>query len=271
MVDVKRTGTEPGKGAGTATTRLLRELSFWWLGLLAALSVVGELVVNAGHGLVLRAVDIPVDADLQPARPPLHKVAAVVTWLGAQPVVLVLLALLTVALYRVRKHLAAELVLIVVGADALTTVGKLVIQRAGPAQRLSSGLHDYSFPSGHSTAAAALLIGAALLFPSAGKASGRARRPLIGLAGVVAVAVAFSRLVLDVHWFTDVCAGLAVGTTWAVVVVRYWPTAVAPHAGLRVGPPGQRFARLTRAHPPARVRLGPPGQRFARHIRVAVH
>lgn len=237
MVHVERVRAEPGRSAGTAATQLLRVLLPWWLALLAVVLVVGELIVHADHGVVLRRIDAPVDADLQPARHPLHPAASVITWIGAQPVVLVVLAALAVALYRVRKQLAVELVLIVLGADALTTVGKLVIQRAGPAQRLSSGLNDYSFPSGHSTAASALLIGAALLFHSDGRSSRRAGRALIGLAGVVALAVAFSRLVLDVHWLTDVCAGLAVGTTWAVVVINFWPAAGDPHVRLRLGPP----------------------------------
>lgn len=229
MVSVERVRTKPGRSAGAAAPQLLRVLLPWWLALLAAVLAVGELIVHLDHGVVLRSLDAPVEADLQPARSRLHLVASVVTWIGAQPVVLVVLAVLAVALYRVQKELAAQLMLIVVGADALTTVGKLVTQRAGPAQRLISGLNDYSFPSGHSTAASALLIGAALLFHSGGSGSGRAGRALIGLAGVVALAVAFSRLVLDVHWLTDVCAGFAVGTLWAVVVVHLWPADPAAH------------------------------------------
>lgn len=234
MVDVARMRTKLGIDASGASKHVLRALLPWWLGLLAVVVALGELVVHADHGVVLRRIDAPVDADLQPAGHTLHSVAAVVTWIGAQPVIIVLLAVFAAMLYRVRNVLAVELVVIVIGADALTTAGKLVIQRAGPAQRLTSGLNDYSFPSGHTTAASALLIGTALLFSSDARASGRAARSMIGLAVAVAVVVAFSRLVLDVHWLTDVCAGFAVGTVWAVLVVRLWPavTVAAPTRSL---------------------------------------
>ena len=48
-----------------------------------------------------------------------------------------------------------------------------------------------------------------------------ARRParavLAGLAAGIAVAVAASRVLLDVHWLTDVIAGLALGWAWFAV------------------------------------------------------
>jgi hypothetical protein len=40
---------------------------------------------------------------------------------------------------------------------------------------------------------------------------------LTGLAAGIAVAVAASRVLLDVHWLTDVIAGLALGWAWFAV------------------------------------------------------
>ena len=40
---------------------------------------------------------------------------------------------------------------------------------------------------------------------------------LPGLAAGIAVAVAASRVLLDVHWLTDVIAGLALGWAWFAV------------------------------------------------------
>jgi undecaprenyl-diphosphatase len=69
-----------------------------------------------------------------------------------------------------------------------------------------------SFPSGHSASAAAFFAAAALLL---GRHAGpRGRALLAGLAAAIGVAVAASRVMLDVHWLTDVIAGLALGWAW---------------------------------------------------------
>jgi undecaprenyl-diphosphatase len=72
-----------------------------------------------------------------------------------------------------------------------------------------------SFPSGHSATAAAFYATAALLL---GRYRARpARAVLAGLAVGIAVAVAASRVLLDVHWLSDVIAGLALGWGWFAV------------------------------------------------------
>jgi undecaprenyl-diphosphatase len=56
---------------------------------------------------------------------------------------------------------------------------------------------------------------------------------LAALAAAIAVAVAASRVLLDVHWFSDVLAGLALGWSWFLVctvafggtLLRYGATA----------------------------------------------
>ena len=104
-------------------------------------------------------------------------------------------------------------------AGALAGVGKVLVARSRPPEqfRLISE-SDASFPSGHSTDSAALyltfgLILAVVLF----------RRPItrvlvVAAAGLIAVGVGLSRLVLGVHWPTDVLAGWALGATVAVIV-----------------------------------------------------
>ena len=52
---------------------------------------------------------------------------------------------------------------------------------------------------------------------SAGGARRPARAVLAGLAAGIAVAVAASRVLLDVHWLSDVIAGLALGWAWFAV------------------------------------------------------
>jgi undecaprenyl-diphosphatase len=75
-----------------------------------------------------------------------------------------------------------------------------------------------AFPSGHAADSAAFFIATALTV-SLGIA-GTGRRVLVLLAGIGAtVLVGLSRLVLAVHWASDVIAGWALGTAVALTVV----------------------------------------------------
>ena len=72
-----------------------------------------------------------------------------------------------------------------------------------------------SFPSGHTTAAAAFYAAAALVL---GRGVGKHGRALLAGAAVgIAVAVACTRVLLDVHWLTDTVAGLFLGWAWFAV------------------------------------------------------
>jgi membrane-associated phospholipid phosphatase len=77
------------------------------------------------------------------------------------------------------------------------------------------GAHDtsYSFPSGHSVAVTAVLVASLGLLALA-------RRwwwPWL-LAVLGSAYVADSRLLLGVHWFSDVAIGLVLGLCWGVTV-----------------------------------------------------
>ncbi|WP_434521334.1 phosphatase PAP2 family protein [Halorubrum sp. AS12] len=80
------------------------------------------------------------------------------------------------------------------------------------AQVLSDG---FGFPSGHATGGAAAYLALALLYDRFW--TDRARYLA---AGAVAVAVAVSRVVIEVHYLVDVLAGLAVGA--GTVAVALW-------------------------------------------------
>ena len=72
-----------------------------------------------------------------------------------------------------------------------------------------------SFPSGHSATAAALYAAVALVL--ARRRSPRTRALLAGGAVAIAVGVACSRVMLGVHWLSDVIAGLAFGWAWFAI------------------------------------------------------
>ena len=101
------------------------------------------------------------------------------------------------------------------GEEILTATVKHLADRLRPTFNPAAASLGPSFPSGHSATAAAFYATAALLI---GRWRGRrARAALTGLAVGLAVAVAASRVLLDVHWLSDVIAGLALGWGWFAV------------------------------------------------------
>jgi len=80
-----------------------------------------------------------------------------------------------------------------------------------------------SFPSGHATAGVASL-GAAAVLVAERLPSHRARVCLWSVVAIGGVAVGLSRIVLNVHYVTDVLAGWCLGLAWlaACLLVRSW-------------------------------------------------
>ena len=97
-----------------------------------------------------------------------------------------------------------------------------------------------SFPSGHTTGAAACFAAFALVL-----GRGRSRNTQAVLAGAavfVALAVAASRVLLGVHWLTDVLGGLALGWGWFALCSIAFGGRL-----LRLGTPVEAVARVNEA------------------------
>ena len=141
----------------------------------------------------------------------------VVTQLGSIYTIIVLCVILVVA-ETIRERtiwVAAFVVAVMAGEEILTGTVKQLADRVRPAFNPAAATLGPSFPSGHSATAAAFFATAALLL---GRWRRRpARAALAGVAAGIAVAVAASRVLLDVHWLTDVIAGLALGWAWFAV------------------------------------------------------
>ena len=132
-----------------------------------------------------------------------------------EPGVVVLLAVVVAVAETVRTRSAwvvPFLLIVVAGNGVLTTTVKELVDRVRPALNPVAETLGPSFPSGHSSWSAAFFAAAALLLTR-----GRGRGVRVAVCGVAAwlvVMVAGSRVLLDVHWLSDVIAGLALGFAW---------------------------------------------------------
>ena len=138
----------------------------------------------------------------------------VVTQLGGTYVVVGALVVVTVLEYRriPNRWVPVFLATVVAGEIVLVNTIKELLDRVRPTFNPIAETLGPSFPSGHSGLAAAFYAAAALVL--ARRRSPRTRALLAGGAVAIAVAVACSRVLLGVHWLSDVVAGLAFGWAW---------------------------------------------------------
>ncbi|MGQ7791634.1 phosphatase PAP2 family protein [Faunimonas sp. B44] len=131
------------------------------------------------------------------------------------------LATLSVVIYllMIRKKHAALLVFVaVVGGTMLSYGLKLFFERSRP-DLVPHGAEVYtaSFPSGHATLAAVtfLTLGILLTRLQVGR---RVKAFFLGMSVLLTLLVGVSRVYLGVHWPTDVLAGWAIGSAWAMFI-----------------------------------------------------
>ena len=147
--------------------------------------------------------------------------ARALTHLG-DPLVVTLLTVVLAVLLWFRGHrwdavfvAATRLLALFVGSGL-----KVLVRRPRPV--LSHPLahaHGYAFPSGHALGSAALWASVAFLASARGLSRGRA----VALAVVVPLLVAATRVLLGVHYVTDVLAGLVLGWACAALCRRLTP------------------------------------------------
>ncbi len=135
-----------------------------------------------------------------------------VTWAGdASQRSIAMIAAGAWLLWRQRMRAALVMIIFPSVAGATSSILKQLYARARPdvVPHLDH-FSNLSFPSGHATNAMAILLLAALLLPT------RHRGSWIGLAMAGAVTVGLSRILLGVHWPSDVIGGWLWGAGFAL-------------------------------------------------------
>lgn len=224
-VALRRVGLLHGRAARAA-----------WLALLCAVSVLLLAAAVGSNGSVPWSFDLAWEPRVHGwvlARPAVVTVARAVTAAGS-PLAMDALTAVAAVGFWFRRHRSWAIALVAVrGAELLLeTLLKAVVARPRPAFDVPLALaSSSSFPSGHSAGAAAVVGLLVFLVLGSGRvpAVGRVLAALAG--GAFTLAVAFSRVLLGVHYPSDVLAGLLLGLGCAAF-------AAATLAGRRRSRPG---------------------------------
>jgi len=193
--------------------------SLWLLAIL-----VGLAVLTALTGIGIRAwapgFDLQtIQAIASHRDATLTTIAGIVTDAGS----FALLAPLSIAFLLLRRWKRPfddiALLVIAAGSAVLPIVTKVIVARPRPTVETLSHLTSLSFPSEHTTQAAAVYLTIAIML-STGLTRGW-RELVIVIAVAIALAVAWSRVYLGVHYPTDVIAGLLLGWGWALLVFHW--------------------------------------------------
>lgn len=172
--------------------------------------------------LVLGGRDLPLDLALyhalyRHADTVLARDAIVFTEVGSG-LVLILLTLAAAAYLLVRRKRRAALFLIMVfGGRFLVELQKVIVDRPRPGVSPHLvAVNSYSFPSGHAANAMITFLAIGLLLP----VRQRNRAIAVGIGLAFALQVGISRVMLGVHWPSDVIGGWAFGLMWVMICMR---------------------------------------------------
>ena len=200
--------------------------------LIAVLWPLGEVVSTSA----ITQVDLEViQQSVEIREPALNRLMHSLTFLGGTFFVTLVLGAAGVIVYVVerQKRWPVFLAWTIVGSVGLDNLIKMLVDRPRPDFHRLTDVTGSAFPSGHSSAAAALFLGLAFLLT---RRMNGGRAWVWGIASVLACLVAVSRVYLGAHWPTDVVGGLALGGYWTRVMAK--ATAAWPSSEGGEGPEG---------------------------------
>lgn len=185
--------------------------------------VFAEVYENVTERDGIAVVDQPVlDAAVRSRTPLTAQLATDFTDIGGKigmPIITVVAAVAIALAWR--RWTPVVLMAIASGGSLLMTVtGKELTGRARPPQSLAVPPFESSpsFPSGH-TLNATVVLGLTAYLLVIWLHRKRWRTLVIGVAGILVLAMGLSRVFLGHHWLTDVIAGWAIGLAWLASVI----------------------------------------------------
>ena len=184
-----------------------------WATAALAIAAGAAAVCPGGACRALELDRLGLDALAALRRPSLDALFATSTWLGS---IAVLLPASLALAWRLRRRgdarAARILPLAVAGAWIVAHACKLLVTRPRPDSHAAvvAMPADLSFPSSHAMVATAFVVALALA-PRV-----RPPRAVVVAAALAAFVVALSRAYLQVHFPTDIVAGMVAGAAWAL-------------------------------------------------------
>lgn len=189
----------------------------------AALCLLGFLALAYGSVALpsVQAIDASIDAAVTPLRTkPLLAVFLWITTLGAGATLLAVMLTATGLLWRGADHaFLRPLWIVYLGTEAMTWGTKFIFDRERPVFLDVASAASPSFPSAHTAGAAAVYGFLAYILANGGRRNSPARTPIVAAAAFTIAAVALSRVVLGVHFFSDVLGGLTLAGFWLCLEV----------------------------------------------------
>jgi undecaprenyl-diphosphatase len=148
--------------------------------------------------------------------PWINKIALFITNFGGVTMIIILFILaLAVLFFKKRWRYAIISTIALAGAALLQEGIKALVQRVRPENLIQTG---FSFPSGH--AITAIVFVCLLIYSFKDDFKNKiVRYVLMIVFSVFFIAVGISRIILHVHWFSDVVAGISLGLFWFMLLV----------------------------------------------------
>ncbi len=212
---------EPGRSRPSLLRRYGRRGTLIVAGLLlAAIPAVLLVVVVRSGWAPLHRLDFHTDESLNryiAGRPGQVRLWKAVTTIGG-PTVLRIGASIAVVVLWLRGHRRTAMLVVVAmaGAALLSAFTKVLVNRVRPVMivpvdRAEGG----SFPSGHAqTSIVAMGVLVLVLLPSLSR---KWQPLLVTAAAVVVIAIGFSRLILGLHYLSDILGGWIIGAAWLCI------------------------------------------------------
>jgi undecaprenyl-diphosphatase len=193
------------------------------LGVMSFIEIADDMTEADGQALDQQVLALMRPYADDPGRPwgPwwLKEAAADITSLGGISVLGLFALIVIVFLLSQRKWLSSLLLALgLIGGVVLSEGLKAVFERERPPAAMQAvETLNASFPSGHALLSTVFYLSVAVMLTRAFPRQ-RFKIFVLGVGIVMALLVGLTRIYLGAHWATDVFAGWAVGSAWAMVL-----------------------------------------------------